>query len=119
MARWSDIATAGGRLTVLLLGLILPAPASVTGQQASEVISGGSGTFFTGSYAARIHVVDEETLALVDTIMTQNGIPGRLIVSENRERIYVTDATYEYVEVIDVATRESIDSFTLNDGPLL
>ena len=116
MARWSDIATAGGRLTVLLLGLILPAPASVTGQQASEVITGGSGTFFTGSYAARIHVVDEETLALVDTIMTQNGIPGRLIVSENRERIYVTDATYEYVEVIDVATRESIDSFTLNDG---
>ena len=96
--------------------MVLPAPAPVAGQQASEAISGGGGTFYSGAYADRIHVVDEETLALVDTIQTQNGIPGRLVVSENRERIYVTDATYEYVEVIDLATRESIDSFTLSDG---
>ena len=116
MGRWSDIAKGGGRLTVLLLGLALPLPASVKGQQESEAISGGSGVFFTGSYAARIHVVDEKTLELVDTINTQNGIPGRLVVSESRERIYVVDATYEYVEVIDVASRETTDSFTLNDG---
>ena len=116
MARWSEVARAGGLFAVLLLGMVLPAPAPVAGQQASEAISGGGGTFYSGAYADRIHVVDEETLALVDTIQTQNGIPGRLVVSENRERIYVTDATYEYVEVIDLATRESIDSFTLSDG---
>ncbi len=115
MIRWSDITNVVGCLAVLLLAMVGPASAPLIGQT-SENISGGSGIFYTGTYADRIHVVDEETLSLIDTIPTQNGIVGRLVVSDNRERIYVTDATYEHVEVIDLATRKSIDQFTLNDG---
>ena len=113
MIRRTDITMAGGCFAVLLCAL---GPAPLTGQQSGENLSGGSGVFYTGTYADRIHVVDERTLELVDTIQTQNGIVGRLVISENRERLYVTDATYEHVEIIDLATRESVDKFTLNDG---
>lgn len=114
MIRGFDI-TKMGAFGFLLAGTALLSSAPLFGQ-AGDNISGGSGVFYTGTYADRIHVVDEATLSLIDTIPTQNGIVGRLVVSDDRERIYVTDATYEHVEVIDLESRESIDKFTLNDG---
>ena len=119
MIRGSDITKLGwsvvGCLVVLLIGAALPWSTPLLGQ-AADNISGGGGIFYTGTYADRIHVVDEMTLSVIDTIPTQNGIVGRLVVSDDRERIYVTDATYQHVEVIDLASRESVDKFTLNDG---
>ena len=115
MMRASEITKFGGCLVVVLIGAALPWSTPLLGQ-AGDNISGGGGIFYTGTYADRIHVVDENTLSLIDTIPTQNGIVGRLVVSDDRERIYVTDATYEQVEVIDLASRKSVDKFTLNDG---
>ncbi len=112
----SGIGMVSGCIAALLLGIALPVPSPLAGQRSSEAISGGNGTFYTGTYSDKIHVIDEATLAIVDTITTRNGIVGRLVVSQNRERIYVSDATFKHIETIDLATRRSIDSFTLSEG---
>lgn len=116
MIRWSGVGMVSGCLGALLLGMALPGSAPLAAQRSSDPISGGNGTFYTGTYSDKIHVIDEATFAIVDTITTRNGIVGRLVVSHNRERIYVSDATFKHIETIDLATGRSIDSFTLSEG---
>ena len=90
--------------------------APLAGQRAPGTLSGGNGTFYTGTYTDQILVIDESTLSVVDQIKTQNGITGGFVVSADRERLYVSDATYLHIETIDLAERRSIDTFTLSDG---
>ena len=62
-------------------------------------------------------MIDEATEAVVDEIrMTLDGPPSALILSEDGTRFYLRDRTYEQIEVIDVATRRSIDTLTLSEG---
>ncbi|MCI0436060.1 MAG: hypothetical protein L0271_20825 [Gemmatimonadetes bacterium] len=78
--------------------------------------SGGNGTILIGTYARNILVVDEATLAVRDTIPVSIGIPIGFGLSGDRKRIYVNDATFENVEIIDLETRQSAGRFTLSDG---
>ena len=94
---------------LLVAGLLaLPAPALAQG--------GGNGVIYMAAYDHAIHVIDENTLEVVDKIPTSIGIPIGLTLSKDHERIYVRDAEFEEIEIIDVASRESIDSFTLSRG---
>ena len=68
------------------------------------------------AYDQSIKVIDENSLEIVDSIPTSIGIPIGLTLSANHERIYVRDAEFEEIEIFDVATRKSIDSFTLSRG---
>ena len=101
---------------LLAATVVLSAGAPLAGQGTVGTISGGNGTFYTGTYTDQIQVIDERTLSVVDQIQTQNGITGDWVVSANRERIYITDATFLHVETIDLAERRSIDTFTLSEG---
>ena len=78
--------------------------------------SGGNGVIYMAAYDEAIHVIDEGTLEIVDRIPTNIGIPIGLTLSANHERIYVRDAEFEEIEIFDVATRRSIDRFTLSRG---
>ncbi len=78
--------------------------------------SGGNGLIYMAAYDQSIKVIDESTLEIVDEIPTSIGIPIGLTLSDNHERIYVRDAEFEEIEIIDVATRRPIDSFTLSRG---
>ena len=78
--------------------------------------SGGDGVIYMAAYDNSIKIIDESTLEIVDEIPTSIGIPIGLTLSANHERIYVRDAEFEEIEIFDVATRESIDSFTLSRG---
>ncbi len=78
--------------------------------------SGGNGLIYMAAYDQSIKVIDESSLEIVDEIPTSIGIPIGLTLSANHERIYVRDAEFEEIEIIDVATRRSIDSFTLSRG---
>jgi hypothetical protein len=80
-------------------------------------ISGGNGTIYVGTYARNVLVVDENTFAIRDTIQSHVGVPIGLQFSADRSRLYVTDAGFEKVEVFDLATRKSVDQFTLTEGP--
>ena len=114
MIRWSDARTVGGCLALLLFGFALPISTPLAAQHSSDAISGGNGTFYTGSYIGEILVIDERTLELVDRIPTQHEIIGRFVVSHNRERLYVSGGMDVDIEVIDLAERRSVDSFSLS-----
>ena len=108
--------TGGAVVAALLLGLTSSVPDAVAAQRSGQAQSGPNGTFYISTYRDQIRVLDERTLEVVDLIETRNGMPGRFVVSQDRERLYVSDATGEHIEVIDLAERRSIDSFTLSSG---
>ena len=108
--------TGGGLRVALLLGLTTCGAVSLAAQRPGGAQSGPNGTFYISTYTDQIRVLDERTLEVVDLIDTRHGMPGRFVVSQDRERIYVSDAIGENIEVIDLAERRSIDSFTLSSG---
>jgi DNA-binding beta-propeller fold protein YncE len=93
------------------------APLSTVRAQASAATrSGGNGTIYIGTYAKKILVLDEATLAVRDSIPTSIGIPYAMFLSFNRQHFYVLDPANEKIEIIDIAGRKSLGSFTLSSG---
>ena len=88
----------------------------VSAQAQAPRLTGGSGTLYIGGYPNVIWIIDEATEKVIGTIQTKTGIPRRLILSRDLKRFYNIDATAEQVEVIDIATRTTIDSFRLTEG---
>ena len=97
---------------LLTAGLLFVAGAPV----AVHAQNGGDGVIYMAAYDQSIKVIDEGTLEIVDQMPTSIGIPIGLTLSADHERIYVRDAEFEEIEIFDVATRESLDSFTLSRG---
>ncbi len=80
-------------------------------------LTGGDGTFYVGAFPNRIYVIDEATEQVVDTIeMTLGGPPNDMRMSADGSRLYMRDRTFEQIEVIDLETRSTIDTFTLSEG---
>ena len=80
-------------------------------------LTGGDGTFYVGAFPNRIYVIDEATEQVVDTIeMTLGGPPNDMRMSADGSRMYMRDRTFEQIEVIDLETRSTVDTFTLSDG---
>jgi hypothetical protein len=77
--------------------------------------SGGTGTMYIGGYPNLIWIIDEATEKIVGTIRTK-GIPRRLGLTRDRQRFYIVDATTEVVDVVDIASRATRDTFTLSEG---
>ena len=80
-------------------------------------LTGGDGTFYVGAFPNRIYVIDEATEQVVDTIeMTLGGPPNDMRMSADGSRMYMRDRTFEQIEVIDLETRSTVDTFTLSEG---
>ncbi len=103
-------------VVLLLAAVPLSMCAPLAAQGTGTAPSGGNGTFYISTYTDQIQVIEERTRAVVDRIQLQSGIPGRFVVSADRERLYVSDATFSHIETIDLAERRSIDTFTLSEG---
>jgi len=86
---------------------------AVTQQSARPV--GGNGTLYIGGYPNLIWILDEATEKVTGSIQLKR-IPRRLTLSRDRTRFYVIDAASEHVEIVDIASRQSIDTFTLTEG---
>ena len=92
------------------------AMSGVASAQAPD-LTGGTATIYIGAYQGQILVLDEATEQVVDTIaMTLDGPPSSLMLSKDGTRFYMRDRMFEHIEVIDVATRRSIDTLTLSEG---
>jgi hypothetical protein len=87
----------------------------VVAASAQSTRSGGDGTLYMANYSGTIYVIDESTMQIEREIPTTGQIPTGLLLSHNRERLYVLDASSERVEVIDIETGESLDTFRLTD----
>ena len=83
---------------------------------AARAQSGGNGTIYVGTYDKKILVLNESNLKVVDSIPVSVGIPLDMTLSFNRKHFYVLDPKLETVEIIDIASRRSLDKFTLSSG---
>ena len=79
-------------------------------------LTAGTGTIYLGSHAGRVAVIDEATEKLAADIQLKTGMPWAMHVSRDATRLYVQSADQEHFEVIDVASRQTLDTFTLSDG---
>lgn len=121
----APMAASLGAVVALLLALApgasaqIPAPgAHLSGPDDTPVEgrSGGDGILYIGTYAKSIAMVDEATGQSLGNIPLQTGIPRSLALSENRERFYVLDVSYENIEVVDIASRQTTAVHRLSQG---
>jgi hypothetical protein len=94
----------------------LPPPGDARAFQAGGRLTGGNGTLYIGGYPNVIWIIDEATEKVTGTIQVKSGIPRRMGLSRDRTRFYIIDATAEKVEIIDIASRSTVDTFTLSEG---
>jgi len=101
---------------IAVLAVALAGSAPLSGQRAAPPLTGGNGTLYIGGYPNVIWIIDEATERVVGTIQTKSGIPRRLSLSRDQKRFYNIDATNEFVEVLDIASKTTVDSFRLTEG---
>jgi len=82
----------------------------------APIAGGGDHLLYIGTYDGSIHIIDEATEQKVGGIKLQTGIPRSLTLSQSRSKFYVLDSTLEKIEVVDIATRSSVSTFTLSEG---
>jgi len=85
-------------------------------QPGTSKLTGGTGTIYLGSYAKRIAVIDEATEKLTAEIPLKTGLPWAMRLSRDATRFYLQSADQERFEIIDVASRQTLDTFTLSEG---
>ena len=93
----------------------LAATAAVMGAPAAK-LTGGNGTLFIGGWPNKIYVIDEATEKITGAIDVASGDPTRMVLSRDKKRFYVVNSLSQQVEIIDIASRKSIDHFTLSEG---
>ena len=79
-------------------------------------LTGGTGTIYLASYGKRIVAIDEATEKVTGEIPLKVGLPWSVRIARDGSRFYVQSADQEHFEVIDVANRQSLDTFTLSEG---
>lgn len=107
-----------GRALVWALVAALAASIGLAAQSkpAAPTVTGGNGKLYIGTYRGDIQIYDEATEKLEDRIVLKTGLPRSLLPSQDRTRFYVLDSTYEKLEVVDIATRKTLNTFSLSSG---
>jgi hypothetical protein len=83
---------------------------------AGPTVSAGNGKIYIGTYGGDIRIYDEATEKLEDRIVLKTGLPRSILPSQDRSRFYVLNSTYEQIEVVDVATRKTLNTYSLSSG---
>jgi len=79
-------------------------------------LTGGNGTLYIGGWPNKIFIVDEASEKITGAIDVATGAPKGLTLSKDKKHFYLVNALSEEVEILDIATRKSIDHFTLSEG---
>jgi hypothetical protein len=96
-------------------------PAAAAGAAAQEAAAavtpnGGDHWLYIGTYAGDIQILAEATERPVGRIPLESGIPRSLLLSFDHRTFYVLDSTFERIEIVDIATRRTRNTFTLSRG---
>lgn len=101
--------TVTGSALIVLAGLsALAAGATV------PKVTGGNGTLFMGAYSGDILAVDEAT-EKVSKIPLKTGFPYIVRMSRDTTRLYALNADMEHFEIVDTASKQSVDTFSLSE----
>lgn len=79
-------------------------------------LTGGNGTLYVGTYAGKVEILDEATEKVTGEIPLQTGIPRTLQLSQDRTRFHVLDATFQQIEIVDIASRKTLNKFNISEG---
>jgi hypothetical protein len=79
-------------------------------------VSAGNGTLIVGTYPNKFWIIDEASEKTVGTIPFKSGIPRRTTLSRDRKRFYTIEAGMEKIEIVDIGTRSTVDTFSLSEG---
>ena len=96
--------------------IVCTAAVLVTGNVVGQAVNGGNGTIYMATYADEILVIDESNFEVTGRIQSRNRIPLNIVPSEDGETFYVLDASFENVEIVNLAEGRSVDGFTLSRG---
>jgi hypothetical protein len=105
-----------GLVAVVLVVAAVGLRAERQASRATGVATGGNHLFYVGTYAGTIQIIDEATEQKIADIPLKTGIPRSLTLSQSRKKFYVLDSTLEKIEIVDIASRTSLGSFTLSEG---
>ena len=83
---------------------------------AADKISAGKGTLYLGGRPNHIFMIDEATEKVTGDIHLKTGSAGRLSLSFDKKRFYAENIAYEDMEIVDIASRQVIDTFRLSEG---
>ena len=103
-------------VVLLLAGLTFAAALHAQSRGANTPVRGGNGTMYVGGWPDSIFIIDEATEKVTGKIPMQTGTPRNLTLSHDGTRFYVRKIDMEEIEVVDIATRKSIDRFKLSEG---
>lgn len=95
--------------------MVLAAMAGVR-VRAAEGPSGGSALIYVGAFPKRLLVIDEATERVAAEIPVTKGTPRDTVLSDDKTRLYVVADNFEDVEVVDLAARRVVDSYSLSEG---
>ncbi len=79
-------------------------------------LTGGTGTLYIGGWPHKIFIIDEATEKVTGSIDVTTGAPKSLTLSKDKKHFYLVNSVSEEVEILDIATKKSIDHFTLSEG---
>lgn len=101
-----------------VVGVLLLAAPVIEAQRAGRApqLTGGNQLLYMGTYAGDVQIFDEATEKQIGQIKLQTGIPRSLVLSFNKQKFYVLDSTLEKVEIVDIASRSTVSTFTLSSG---
>lgn len=85
-------------------------------QSPAPSIAPGNGTMYIGGYPNSIWVIDEATSKVKETIPLKIGLPRRLVMTRDLSKFYIADIHALNMEVVDVASRKTLETFTLSSG---
>lgn len=110
-------------LLPLLACSVLAATMSFAGAASATIddadppkLTAGTGTIYLASYGKRLVAIDEATEKVIAEVPLQTGLPWSMRLSRDATRFYVQSADQEHFEVIDIASRQTVDTFTLGSA---
>ena len=104
-------------LSGLLTALLLLSFLSLTAFQkklSPENLTGGNGTLYFGTHGGQILIFDEATEKITGEIKLSKGRPYWMGLSSDRKRFHVLNINLEDVEIVDIATKQVVDTFRLS-----
>lgn len=83
---------------------------------AVPTLTAGTGTIYFASYGKRLVGIDEATEKVVANVPLKTGLAWTMRLSRDATRFYVQSGDLEHFEVIDLATRQTVDTFALGSA---
>jgi len=71
---------------------------------------------YLGTFDKDVYVLSEATGRVVDKIPLRTGIPRSITLNHDKTRFYVLNVDRERVEVVDIASKKTLDVFTMSEG---